>query len=245
MMDDEVGAAGPATIAPGEGRLPFEGEDMGRILSLSDGIFAFAMTLLVLSLKQPATTLGSSALFSYLGSPPLQKAFLAYVIGFLIIGSFWVAHHRVFRHLRRWNTTLLWANMLFLITIAVEPFVIGAYIVAGQSFASDVLAAGVWAVTGGLLTLIWVYATQKHRLVEPSLSNAYIRRYTQALSVTPVIFAASIGVALANATWAEYLWIAGIVAQAVLRRKISVGGDPRAGPPPGPPGRAPAPSELG
>jgi uncharacterized membrane protein len=238
-MDDEVAGARPRTISPGEGRLPFEGEDMGRILSLSDGIFAFAMTLLVLNLRQPTTALGSSALFSYLGG--LKGPFFAYIVGFLIIGSFWVAHHRVFRHLRRWNTALLWANMIFLVTVAVEPFVIGAFMAAGPSFTAVALAAGVWALSGGVLTLIWIYATQHRRLVDPSLTHAYVERYTQTLVVTPLIFGVSIGLALVNASWAEYLWLAGIVGQALLRRKIYLGTDPEPGPPSDPKDRGPLP----
>ena len=57
MMDDGR-RRGPRGDPPEERRLPFEGEDMGRILSLSDGIFAFAMTLLVINLAVPTRPLG-------------------------------------------------------------------------------------------------------------------------------------------------------------------------------------------
>ena len=66
---------------------------MGRILSLSDGIFAFAMTLLVINLAVPTRPLGGPALTGYLGG--LEPGLVAYVVGFVIIGSFWVGHHRV------------------------------------------------------------------------------------------------------------------------------------------------------
>jgi uncharacterized membrane protein len=219
MMDDEL-AGDPDGFREGERALPFEGEDMGRILGLSDGIFSFAMTLLVLSLVVPSTTtLPLPNLNHYLGG--LTDAFIAYVVGFLIIGSFWVAHHRLFRHIRKWDTVLLWLNILLLLTVAVDPFIIGLYMTYGPRFDDIATAAGVWASTGALLAAIWVYATYHRRLVDAKLSDQYVTRYLHLLEINPVFFAASIGVAVVAPAAAEYLWITGIVVQAVARRHLA------------------------
>jgi uncharacterized membrane protein len=237
MMDDEVSRNHWPEIRSEEQRMAFEGEDMGRVLSLSDGIFAFAMTLLVLNLAIPTGILGPVALSGYLGG--IRPNLLAYVVGFLIIGSFWVGHHRVFRHIQRWDTTLLWINILFLLTVAIDPFVIGVYMKEGPSLPSVATAAGVWALSGTFLTMIWLYATAHRRLVDPSLSTAYVARYAGTILVTPVFFAVSIGIALVNPTIAEISWAVAIAAQTVLRRKIARPPSHRS---PGPPvGGAPSP----
>jgi uncharacterized membrane protein len=204
---------------------------MGRILSLSDGIFAFAMTLLVLELAVPTTPLGTHQLSHYILG--LGPEFTAYFVGFLIIGSFWVGHHRIFRHLRRWDSALIWLNMGVLVTIAIDPFVIGVDIVSGPELAGVVLAATVWASTGALLTAIWIYATSSRRLVSPTLSQAYVDRFTEVSVITPLFFAASIGVAVLSASLATAVWIAGIVVQTAARARL--GGHRRGRPAPAPP----------
>ena len=237
MMDDEEPRVWTSEPRSEEQRLAFEGEDMGRILSLSDGIFAFAMTLLVLNLAVPAHSLSPGDLVGYLGS--LKLNLIAYLVGFFIIGSFWIGHHRVFRHIHHWDSVLLWLNILFLVTVAIEPFVIGVIMNEGPSLPSVATAAGVWAVSGSLLTVIWIYATHGRRLVDPTLSNAYVERYARTVMVTPVIFAVSIGIAVFSPTLAEISWVAGIAAQALLRRRLA---RPSSRSPPPPPAPTQSPS---
>lgn len=218
MIDDELAGA-PGGIRDEERALPFEGEDMGRILSLSDGIFSFAMTLLVLSLVIPTTPLSNGQLGWVLHG--YWRPAVSYVVGFLIIGSYWAGHHRLFRHLRRWDTGLIWLNLLFLMTIAVDPFIIGLYMVQGADLWSVSLAASVWALSGGLLSAIWIYASRGHRLTEPTLSDLYRRQYDRITFVAPAVFALSIGVAFVNATAAEGVWVLAVVAQSLLRRRLA------------------------
>ena len=110
--------------------------------------------------------------------------------------------------------------MFFLITIAIDPFVIGVYMIAGPSFPAVALAAGVWALSGASLSAIWYYATDGRRLVDRTLTDGYVRRLTEVSVFTPLMFSASIGIALLSPSIAEYFWILGIVGQAVLRRRI-------------------------
>lgn len=217
MIDDERPAPRDGRLREEERALVFEGEEIGRVLSLSDGIFAFAMTLLVLDLTLPRPGESAAALFGSLGILP----FIAYVVGFLIIGTFWVGHNRLFRHFLRWDTGLLYLNLLFLVTIAIDPFVIGVYMISGPSFDSVAAAAGVWALSGALMLLIWRYATYERRLVDRDLSEEYVTNLSVILSVTPLFFGASIAVAVVQPSPAEFLWIVGIVLQALLRRRLA------------------------
>ena len=133
--DDEVGGGGIA---------------LGRTLALSDGIFAIAMTLLAFQI-QPPDLQGNEVhhLASALGA--LGNRYFVYVLTFAVIGTMWLAHHRIFRHVRRADEALMSLNILFLMAIAVLPFpsaVMGRY---GDQRAAVVLYASSMIVAGSLL----------------------------------------------------------------------------------------------
>ena len=170
----------------------------GRIESLTDGIFAFAMTLLVLGAGYPFTInsfAGMSVRQIYQNSLP---DVLLYIISFLILAAFWVAHHSQFHYIKFVDRTFLWLNILTLMFIAFIPFT--SYI-AGI-FPADTLAAIVFEVhlliTGMLFHLQWEYATRQHRLVEKSLPAAVIRRGGILSLIIPAISCGGIAIALFN-----------------------------------------------
>jgi uncharacterized membrane protein len=96
----------------------------GRLLALSDGVVAIALTLLVLQLKVPAAHAANrtspSALYHDLakGAPQL----VAYVVSFYVIAVFWLIHHRVYRLFRGHREVIAWWNFGFLFTITLFPF---------------------------------------------------------------------------------------------------------------------------
>ncbi|MGI0155234.1 MAG: TMEM175 family protein, partial [Thermoplasmata archaeon] len=120
------------------------GEDLGRILALSDGVFAFAMTLLALSLAVPVVG-GANAhavsgnLLNQLGSDGTK--FLGYAFAFVMIGIWWIAHNRAFQHIARYDGVLVWINMAILLQIAVMPFVMTVY----NSYTDTQTAIGLFA----------------------------------------------------------------------------------------------------
>jgi uncharacterized membrane protein len=108
----------PTTTLPGLSK--------GRVEALTDGIFATVMTVLVLSLSAPVITgaLPTSELNSEV-TMSIQKLLpdiVGYVISFLILGVMWVSHHAVFNYIQKMNRSLLWLNMIFLLTIGFVPF---------------------------------------------------------------------------------------------------------------------------
>src|SRR5918912_128906 len=100
--DDEVGGAG-----------------LGRILALSDGVFAIALTLLVLQFKLPAGY-DSQAVGKDLVD--LGHYFFAYALSFWVIGRFWYAHHLSFRYIARYDAVLITLNLSLLFFVAFLPF---------------------------------------------------------------------------------------------------------------------------
>ena len=93
-----------------------------RIEALADGIFAVAMTLLVLDIKSPenrnfATT---ADLVDYLTT--LEHSFAMYAISFFVLAIFWIAHHLLFHFVLHVDRRLLWFNIAFLLLVTFVPF---------------------------------------------------------------------------------------------------------------------------
>ena len=96
-----------------------------RIEALSDGVFAIAMTLLVLDLKVPdrAHHMNDAEMVQQLLA--MWRSFLAYAITFLLSGTFWYTHHLVLHFVRGTDKLFLWLNLLFLMMISLLPFSAG------------------------------------------------------------------------------------------------------------------------
>src|SRR5690349_16791280 len=94
-------------------------EGIGRILALSDGVFAIAITLLIIAIAIPATTSDAGLSGALLR---LWPRYLAYVLSFLVIARFWVTHHLAFQLIARNDATLVWLNLLLLMLVAFLPF---------------------------------------------------------------------------------------------------------------------------
>jgi uncharacterized membrane protein len=192
------------------------GEDLGRIISLSDGVFAFALTLLVLGLTVPSLTgtagLSSAELSGRLGAALQQDwaKFLGYVFAFVMIAVWWTLHHRIFRLIQRYDTVLMWTNMAVLLEVAVMPFVLEVYTAYSDTQVAAVLFAVMQAATGLTINLLWRYASHDHRLVDPKLDDAEIRYIAIWGLVTPAMFLASIGASFLSVDAAEAVWILSI-----------------------------------
>ncbi len=161
--------------------------DTGRIEAFSDGVFAIAITLLIIDVGVPHlknAPAGTSLLDALLGQWP---SYLGYVISFLQIGVIWANHHNRFRFIVRSNHALLFLNTLFLMCVAFIPFptaLLAAYLQGSGAERSTAGAVyvGALAVTAIFFTALWLYAASGYRLVdrdlEPRLLRAMTRRYT-------------------------------------------------------------------
>jgi uncharacterized membrane protein len=93
-----------------------------RVEALADGVFAVAMTLLVLGvhvpeLPDPVTGAGMLAALS-----GILPGVAGYAVSFMILGMIWIGHHNQFHFIRRVDRTLLWINIVFLLSVAFVPF---------------------------------------------------------------------------------------------------------------------------
>src|SRR5450631_832802 len=95
--------------------------DASRLEAFSDGVFAIAITLLVLNLKVPPHDLPEGqTLLQALGHE--WAAYEAFLISFATVGVMWISHHRLFTHIRRVDHGLLVLNTLLLLGVTVVPF---------------------------------------------------------------------------------------------------------------------------
>jgi uncharacterized membrane protein len=154
-----------------------------RLLFLSDGVYAIALTLLAVELVLPESAAdlhGGALLDSLLESWPRVLAFL---ISFTVIANFWVGHNVLFQHVRRFDGGLMWLALLQLLCVAFIPYptsVIGQHIVdpvAQQFYFATLL------LTGLVMATLWLYMNSGRKLVHPDLSQQFVRR-TYLISLT-------------------------------------------------------------
>jgi hypothetical protein len=140
-----------------------------RLEAFSDGVFAIAITLLIIEIKVPEDT---SHLLSSLGH--LWPSYLGFVISFLVIGLIWANHHAMFDHIQTADRMLLFLNTLLLMLVVFIPFSAGVLAAAfrdGESERTAVVLYGVVLVAGGFpFNAIWEYARRNHRLLGPSIT---------------------------------------------------------------------------
>jgi len=175
---------------------------LGRLLDFSDGIFAFAITLLILNIVLPLSTTKADLMQALL---QLWPHFTAFLISFLVIGLYWIIHVRQLRVICKYDTGLLWLNLIFLMFIVFIPFstsVLSDF----MSFASVALYAANLACAGYMATGLWIYSVRR-KLVDAHLGPAQVKRGIIMNLVAPVIFTMSIGIASINPEIATYSWV--------------------------------------
>jgi uncharacterized membrane protein len=169
-----------------------------RVEAFSDGVFAFAITLLVVTIAQPEN-------YRRLAHDLAQRwpSLAAYIVSFAVIGIMWLNHHSVFSHFSHVDRGLVYLNLLLLMTVAFLPFPTG---VLGQALArgaGERTAAVVYGVTMSAnayaWAALWLYASHNRRLLTPSFPEEERRLSTFLFNVGGVVYTAAVGVAFLNA----------------------------------------------
>jgi uncharacterized membrane protein len=177
-------------------------QETSRIEAFSDGVFAIAITLLVLELKAPAEDVANGELWEHLRAEWPQ--FGAYLTSFAIIGVMWVNHHSMFNQIVRADRGLMFLNLLLLLWTAVLPFptaLVSQYLVRGGADAH--VAAAVYSANLTLaaiaFSLIWAYAVRHGRLLARPMAPAAERASILRFSVGTFVYAATIGLSFVSA----------------------------------------------
>ncbi len=176
--------------------------EFSRIVAFSDGVFAIAITLLVLNLSVPAHIHGKDLTDAIWDQ---RQTFIAYAVSFAVIGRFWVVHHRFFGDVTGFDGRLIGLNLFYLGWIVLIPFssqVLGDH-------GSDTAAIVVYAVNLIGVTLVgaWMFADARRAgLVEmdPETERQNRRRGL----ITAAVFFASIPAAFIDPKIVPFLWLA-------------------------------------
>jgi uncharacterized membrane protein len=182
----------------------------GRIEAFSDGVFAVAITLLVLDIKVPPlqpTNPAFSLAHELLAEWP---AYLAFVMSFLTILIMWINHHRVFGLIQRTDDRFMILNGVLLLCVTIVPFstaLLAAYIRLPDARLATLVYAGTCVLMAVCFQNLWRYASRDGRLLgtnhDPTVAEGITKSYRFGPLLYVVVFclafvsvAASVGLSL-------------------------------------------------
>ncbi|HKP69761.1 MAG TPA: TMEM175 family protein [Pyrinomonadaceae bacterium] len=157
-----------------------------RIVFFSDAVFAIAITLLIIEVKVPHLEPTASERDFAIALVKLIPNFVGYFFSFLVIGAYWVGHHKIYGHIVDWNYGLVWRNVFFLLMIAFMPFTTAFFSEYVTHVVPTVLYASAFALAGVLEIVLWRYAI-KSGLTDPTVDRRELDHLTWRMSVLPVI----------------------------------------------------------
>ena len=174
----------------------------GRLEAFSDGVFAIAITLLVLNLSVPEHIQGDD-LTTVLWEQ--RQDLFAYGLSFAVIGRFWVSHHGNFAMLRAIDPRLVVVNLVYLAFVCLIPYptdLLGGFNDSSVSVALYALVVGI----ASLLALVMVRYTRRKGLLVPAAA-AQAAANERAMIVPPIVFLGSIPFAFVIPSWTPLLWL--------------------------------------
>lgn len=174
--------------------------DTRRLESLTDNVFAVAMTLLVFDLQVPrSTTHQSMGLFVFEQWPH----YIGYVISFVVIAFIWLQHHRVFIHLRRLDSTVFVSNIILMLFVVFLPFAastLASYLADHRDQRSAAVFFGaVLTATAVVLAWMWWWIARHETLMRAGTAKGTIHFLNRRLLLAPSLYAVATLVAIFHA----------------------------------------------
>lgn len=188
--------------------------EYNRVLAFTDGLFAIAMTLLVLDVRVP-TDIPIDEVPAALWD--LRWEVFSFFLSFTVIGFYWMAHHRLCSRLARIDRKFMRWNLVHLAFIAFLPFptsLVGEHTPAPAAIAAYAINV---ALVSALDTWLFLLAN-RDGLHDPPLPREWIRFGLLARGAPVVIFLASVPVAWVDATLATWVWILAWPAEVIIER---------------------------
>jgi uncharacterized membrane protein len=181
-------------------------KETGRLEAFSDGVFAVAITLLVLNIRIPGIDLPPSQL-------PIDARFwqalfnewpmlAAYGTSFATIGVMWINHHRLFVHIKRTNTGLMLLNLLLLLIIVFIPVptaLVAEYLVRPDLHAAAIFYSGTNVILAVCFNLLWRYASYHNRLLSKTADTRAVAAISRQYLFGPLLYLIAFGLAWVSA----------------------------------------------
>lgn len=202
--------------------------DTTRVEAFSDGVFAIAITLLVLEIRVPApdaTEHGRTLLAALRG---LWPSYLGYALSFVTIGIMWANHHSIFHYIRRADRYFVLINVMFLLCISFLPFPTALLAEYLPEPGGRTLAVAAYSATLVVIALaynaLWWYAVAGDRLLAADADRDAVRTISRRYAAGPISYGISFGLAFVN-VWAS-LAVHGLLAALYLLPERTSSGRP-------------------
>ncbi|MCM2425471.1 TMEM175 family protein [Streptomyces sp. RKAG337] len=173
--------------------------ESGRVEAFSDGVFAIAITLLVLEIKVPPHA--GDHLWSALGE--MWPSYAAYAVTFLVIGIMWVNHHTIFQCIARVDRTLLFLNLILLMGVAALPWpaaVVAEYLREGDAAHVALAVYGFFLVFHALVfQAMWWHLTRTGHLFDDRVDVEAARATRGRFALGSVVYPITVGLAFVSA----------------------------------------------
>jgi uncharacterized membrane protein len=180
--------------------------ETARVEAFSDGVFAIAITLLVLEIKVPGPDLTGHGGTLLPGLLQLWPSYLGYLISFVTIGVMWVNHHSMFVLIRRTDRYFLLLSVFFLMCIAFLPFptaVLAEYLAEPKGRRVSVaLYSATFILIALAYNAIWWYAARGGRLLHADADREAVETISRRYLIGPLAYGISFALAFVN-TWAS------------------------------------------
>jgi len=186
----------------------FSGQSLERLTALTDGLFAVAMTLLVLGLRVPAGAISTDhGLWQALLT--LGPSFAAYLLSFTMLGTFWLAQHTLLTIIGRCDRTLVWIHLGFLFVVTLLPF--SAALLADHVHLK--LAVGAYWLNILLLGVGLEWSSRYGRsalLADDDTARSRLATFRRRILVAQILYALAAAICFASA-------VASVIALAVVQ----------------------------
>jgi uncharacterized membrane protein len=167
-----------------------------RLEALSDGVFAIAITLLILEIRIPETGEGSHVGSLAAALLHIWPSYFAYILSFLMIGIYWANHHYLYKLYRKTDHYFNLLNVFFLMCISFLPFptaLLGRYInnPTEQHTAASFYAFGLLLPAFSWF-LLWLYASHNYRLIDPNLDPSFVKYLNRQYILSNILYSSAL-----------------------------------------------------
>jgi TMEM175 potassium channel family protein len=178
-----------------------EAKETGRIEAFSDGVFAIAVTLLVLELKVPqlAEDAANAELWSALLSH--WPSYAAYLVSFTTILIVWVNHHRLFNIIQRSDSRFLFLNGLLLLVVTTIPFptaLLAEFLQKPSASVACAIYSGTFVLLALAFNAFWRYAAYRNRLLTRTVTTEQVAAISRSLLFGPITYFVAFVLAFVN-----------------------------------------------
>ncbi|MFY9552684.1 MAG: TMEM175 family protein [Thermoanaerobaculia bacterium] len=180
---------------------PAEEKETGRIEAFSDGVFAIAITLLILEIKVPHLPDGGAGRSLARALVAEWPSYLAFVLSFSTILIMWANHHAMFRLVHKVDVPFLYANGFLLLLVTFVPYptaVLAEYLELPGAPIAGAFYAGTYVVIGIAFNVLWAAASRGRRLLKPGVSEETVRAFSRSYRLGPPLYLAATAAAFVN-----------------------------------------------